>query len=90
MSNYHGVLKSLCVEHSFAALVAWIEGGVDEQDSTLLAKELEDSFHDLGKEDLSKHARPRFDELLKRAVCAMAGGQAGHAQGSVTHSCRAD
>ena len=83
MSNYHGVLKSLFVEHSFAALVAWIEGGVDEQDSTLLAKELEDSFHDLGNEDLPKHARPRFDELLKRAVCAMAGGQAGHVKGSV-------
>ena len=64
-------------------MVAWIEGGVDEQDSTLLAKELEDSFHDLGKEDLSKHARPRFDELLKRAVCAMAGGQAGNVKGTV-------
>ena len=54
MSNYHGVLKSRFVEDSFPALVAWIEGGVDEQDSTLLAKELEDSFHDHGKVDFER------------------------------------
>ena len=49
LSGYHGVLKGFLATENFGSLAAWVESGVDDQESTLLCNQLKDSFQNLAK-----------------------------------------
>ena len=85
LSGYHGVLKGFLATEKFGSLVAWVESGVEDQESTLLCSQLKDSFQNLAKEDVPANERSRFDALLHQALSTMAGDQQGNVQATVKH-----
>ena len=83
LSGYHGVLKGFLATENFGSLAAWVESGVDDQESTLLCSQLKDSFQNLAKEDVLADERSRFNALLQRALSTMAGDQEGNVKAAV-------
>jgi hypothetical protein len=83
LSGYHGVLKGFLATENFGSLAAWVESGVDDQESTLLCSQLKDSFQNLAKEDVLADERSRFNALLQQALSTMAGDQEGNVKATV-------